>query len=404
MPSKKNSKSRAGTPRRGRTGERRPGARQKPAAGKKPPASRKPRPGRKSPVSKKPPASRLPAAAAQAQTEPILEKSVPPEVSPGPPLEEGVGLGMKRFQSAESQRRFSREVREAGKRIGLVPTMGAFHRGHVSLIEKARAQNDVVVVSVFVNPLQFGPAEDYERYPRDLARDIDLCRAAGVDAVFQPETAEMYPPGFTTKITVGPIGQRLCGAYRPGHFDGVCTVVAKLIGIVLPHRLYLGEKDAQQLIIVERMIRDLNLDAKVVACATVREEDGLAMSSRNRYLTAAQRAQAPKIHDALRIAQREILVCHTRDPRALEGLMREVIERETELRVEYIQMVDPETLEPRAVLEGRTLIAVRVQLGEAHLIDNLLINVPGGRMAMKFQTPGCEEGRPGGGPELRSRP
>jgi pantoate--beta-alanine ligase len=321
----------------------------------------------------------------------------------GPAAEEGAGLGMKRFQSAESQRRFAREVREAGKRIGLVPTMGAFHRGHLSLIEKARAQNDVVVVSVFVNPLQFGPDEDYERYPRDLARDIDLCRAAGVDAVFQPETAEMYPPGFTTKITVGAMGTRLCGAYRPGHFDGVCTVVAKLIGIVMPHRVYLGEKDAQQLLILERMVGDLNMDVKIIGCATVREEDGLALSSRNGYLTPEQRLQAAKIHEALRIAQREILVCHTRDPRALENLMREVMEKGTEMRVEYIQMVDPETLEPRAVLEGRTLIAVRAQLGTTHLIDNLLINVPGGRMAMKFKTPGCEEGRPGGGPELKGR-
>ncbi len=335
-------------------------------------------------------------------TEPILA-ATPSREEDAPGAEDAIGQGMKRFQSAESQRRFSRDMRDEGKKIGFVPTMGAFHQGHLSLIEKARSQNDIVVVSIFVNPLQFGPEEDFDRYPRDLARDIDLCRAAGVDAVFQPDVGEMYPEGFTTRITVGPMGERLCGAFRPGHFDGVCTVVAKLIGIVAPHRVYLGEKDAQQVVILDRMVNDLNMDTKLVACPTIREKDGLAMSSRNSYLTPEERAQAGKIHEALRIAQREILVCNTRDPRELAALMRDVIQEGTQIEVQYIEMVDPETLEPRPLLEGRTLIAVRARLGRTALIDNMLINVPGGRMAMTFKTPGCEEGRPGGGPQLKRR-
>jgi pantoate--beta-alanine ligase len=295
------------------------------------------------------------------------------------------GDGMKRFQSAESQRRHSRQAREAGQKIGLVPTMGAFHEGHLSLIRRARGQNDLVVVSIFVNPIQFGPDEDYERYPRDLARDLDRAREAGADAVFLPEVEEMYPPGFSSRVTVGPITERLCGATRPGHFDGVCTVVLKLLGIVLPHRVYLGEKDAQQLIVLQKMVDELNVDVKIVPCPTVREKDGLAMSSRNAYLTEEERALAPRIYRALRFAQREILVGGERDPERLRARMTEQLTAGAPLAVEYLAMVDPETLEDRATLSGRTLIAVAVGLGRARLIDNLLIHVPGGRMAEKVR-------------------
>ena len=185
-------------------------------------------------------------------------------------------VGMKRFQSVESQQRFSRQVRAEGQKIGCVPTMGALHAGHLSLVKKARSQNGVVIVSIFVNPLQFGEGEDFERYPRDLARDLDQLRDAGVDAVFLPEAHEMYGEDFVTQVTAGAMGTKMCGAYRPDHFDGVCTVVAKLLGIVMPHRIYMGEKDAQQLVVLRRMIADLNFDVRLVACPIVREKDGLA--------------------------------------------------------------------------------------------------------------------------------
>lgn len=290
--------------------------------------------------------------------------------------------GMKRLQSAASQRRYSQAVREKGKTIGLVPTMGAFHEGHLSLIRKARSQCDAVVVSVFVNPLQFGPGEDFERYPRELARDIDSSRELGVDVVFVPEVSEMYPAGHATKISVGPMAHKLCGAARPDHFDGVCTVVMKLIGIVQPHRIYLGEKDRQQLVILRRMVTELNVDVKVVSCVTVREADGLAMSSRNAYLTPDERSVAPRLYAALRAAQREILVGGRRDPQALKARMSEQMLMDgAPFEMEYIAVVDPETLEDRQVLSGRVLIALAARLGRARLIDNLLINVPGGRMA-----------------------
>jgi len=292
--------------------------------------------------------------------------------------------GMKRLQSPGSMRRFAQQKRAAGQRIGFVPTMGALHEGHVSLMRKARSQNDVAVISIFVNPLQFGAGEDYERYPRDLARDMDLAREAGIDAVFVPEVADLYPENFTTRVTVGPLGERLCGAFRPGHFDGVCTVVMKLLGIVQPHRLYLGEKDAQQLILLERMITDLDIDVRVVPVATVREKDGLAISSRNRYLTPEERREAPRIYQALRLAQREILVGHQRDPERLAERMREHIRAGAGFQIEYVELVDPETLLARPVLTGRTLIAVAARLGGTRLIDNILVNVPGGRVAEDF--------------------
>ncbi|MBD3235563.1 MAG: pantoate--beta-alanine ligase [Candidatus Eisenbacteria bacterium] len=289
---------------------------------------------------------------------------------------------MKRLQSAASQRRFALQQRERGRQIGFVPTMGAFHEGHLALIRKARSQCDVVVVSIFVNPLQFGPQEDFTRYPRDLARDMDRARELGVDVVFVPEVEEIYPEGFATKVSVGPLAQKLCGVSRPEHFDGVCTVVLKLIGIVQPHRLYLGEKDRQQVIILQRMVRDLNVDVKIVPVPTVREKDGLAYSSRNRYLSAEQRALAPRLYESLRLAQRAILVGGVRDPQELRRMMQAHIrEGDPPLQIEYLALVDPETLEPLPVLTGRVLIALAAELGRARLIDNLLINVPGGRMA-----------------------
>ena len=291
------------------------------------------------------------------------------------------GEGMKRFQSAESQWRWSRQAFEAGKKIGFVPTMGAFHDGHLALIKKSVSQNDLTVVSIFVNPLQFGEGEDCSAYPHDLARDTDLARELGVDAIFIPEPSEMYPEGFSTRISIGALGERLCGAFRPGHFDGVCTVVMKLIGIVQPHRIYFGEKDAQQLYIMRRMLSDLALHVKVVAVAIKREKDGLAMSSRNSLLTDPDRALAPKLYEALRIAQKAILLENQRDPDELKSRMKTHILESGRFEIDYVAMVDPETLDERPLLTGRTLIAVAAHLGETRLIDNILINVPGGQLA-----------------------
>lgn len=298
-----------------------------------------------------------------------------------------VAGGMKRLQSAESQRRHSQALRAQGRVIGFVPTMGAFHEGHLALLRKAREQCDAVVVSIFVNPLQFGPEEDLDRYPRDLARDLDRARELGVDVAFVPEVAEMYPDGFSTRVAVGVLGTRLCGAARPGHFDGVCTVVLKLLGIVQPQRLYLGEKDRQQLVILQRMISDLNIDVKIVPCATVREADGLAMSSRNVYLDAAERAVAPRLYEALRLAQRAILVGGVRDPEVIRAQMNaHILQDDPPIRMEYTALVDPETFLERSVLTGRTLIALAAAFRSARLIDNILIHVPGGQMAERFST------------------
>lgn len=291
------------------------------------------------------------------------------------------GDNMKRFQSAASQWRWARDACEAGQKIGFVPTMGAFHAGHLSLIKKAVSQNDLTVVSIFVNPLQFGEGEDFGAYPRDLARDTDLVRELGVDAIFIPDQGEMYPAGFCTTVTAGPLAERLCGANRLGHFDGVCTVVTKLIGIVQPHRIYLGEKDAQQLYILKRMITDLDLFVKVVACPIVREKDGLAMSSRNAYLSPEDRAEATKLNESLRLAQKAILLENARDARALKDRMQAHILESGRFEIDYIAIVDPESLEDRGVLTGRTLIALAARIGGTRLIDNILINVPGGQLA-----------------------
>jgi pantoate--beta-alanine ligase len=307
-------------------------------------------------------------------TKPI--KSAPKKTSPKPAVDT-----MKRFQSAASQWRWSRDAVEAGKKIGLVPTMGAFHEGHLSLIKKAVSQNDLTVVSIFVNPLQFGKGEDFSAYPRDLARDTDLAREMGVDAIFIPDPTDMYPAGYCTLVSAGPLAERLCGANRPGHFDGVCTVVTKLIGIVQPSRIYLGEKDAQQLYILQRMISDLDLFVKVVGCSTVREKDGLAMSSRNAYLSPEDRAEAIKLHEALRLVQKAILLENARDAADLKERMQSHIIAGGRFEIDYIAIVDPESLDDREVLTGRTLIAIAARIGGTRLIDNILINVPGGQLA-----------------------
>jgi pantoate--beta-alanine ligase len=265
-------------------------------------------------------------------------------------------------------------ARARGGSVGMVPTMGALHEGHLSLIRAARAENEVVVVSVFVNPTQFGPSEDLDSYPRDLEGDRALAAGAGADLVFSPAAREMYAEDFSTWVDVEGLISGLCGRSRPGHFRGVCTVVTKLLNICQPDRAYFGEKDAQQLAVVTRMVRDLDMRVAIVACPTVREPDGLALSSRNTRLTAEHRAQAPVLHKALGAA-RHLVTQGERDAARLEAAIRAVLAEAPAGRVEYVEIVDSDDLAPVATLTGKTLIALAVRFGDVRLIDNLRVTV-----------------------------
>jgi len=262
-----------------------------------------------------------------------------------------------------------------GGSVGLVPTMGALHAGHLSLVERARRENDHVAASVFLNPTQFGPAEDLSRYPRDLARDRTLLEAAGTDVLFAPDQAQVYPPGFSTFVEVaGPSGP-LEGERRPGHFQGVATVVLKLFGILTPGRAYFGRKDAQQLAVIRRMVSDLDVPVEIMPCPTRREPDGLALSSRNAYLTPEQRAAAPVVHRAL-LAARSLWERGERDAGALRDVMRETLAGEPLARPDYVSVADPDTFAER---EGRGQIAIAclaVFFGTTRLIDNLPLPPP----------------------------
>lgn len=252
--------------------------------------------------------------------------------------------------------------------VGAVPTMGYLHEGHLALVRRARAENDHVVVSIFVNPTQFGPNEDYARYPRDPERDLALLRAEGVDAVFMPSVEEMYPEGFATYVNVERLTERLEGAHRPGHFRGVTTIVTKLFHILQPHRAYFGQKDAQQLIVIRRMTRDLAFPVDIVDVPTVREPDGLAMSSRNVYLSPDERRAATVLFRALERA-RQLWDAGVRDGDRLREAMREVIDSEPLARADYVSVADPETLEELGAIEGRALASLAVRLGSTRLID-----------------------------------
>ena len=262
-----------------------------------------------------------------------------------------------------------RAVRSRGKSIGLVPTMGALHEGHRSLVRQARQQCDTVAVSIFVNPDQFGPSEDYKAYPRTLEADLAACREDGVDLVFHPGVEQMYPQQRLTTVRVERLTASLCGAFRPVHFDGVTTVVAKLFNIVQPDYAFFGEKDYQQLVVIRRMARDLDMPIEIIGCPTVREPDGLALSSRNVYLDPAQRQQAASLNRALRRGGEQI-AAGTIDAAQLVAEMRAEIEEAGPCGIEYIEIVDPQTLEPLAVVDrpGRICLAVRV--GGCRLIDN----------------------------------
>lgn len=264
------------------------------------------------------------------------------------------------------------QAQSAGRRIGLVPTMGALHEGHLALVRASKAQCDYTVVSIFVNPTQFGPNEDFGGYPNTLEADRQACENEGVDLLFAPTVGEMYPQPELTWVNVDRLGEYLCGASRPGHFQGVCTVVSKLFNIVQPDVAYFGQKDAQQLAILRRMAADLRFPVRIEACATVREPDGLAKSSRNRYLSQEQRQQARCLNEALARAEAMIAAGEVKAD-ALVRAMRQVIDGCPDAEVDYISLVDAELLEPMTVLDREALLALAVRIGPARLIDNRLV-------------------------------
>ncbi|HZQ38246.1 MAG TPA: pantoate--beta-alanine ligase [Dehalococcoidia bacterium] len=261
---------------------------------------------------------------------------------------------------------------EAGGSVGLVPTMGFLHAGHMSLVERARAENDRVAVSIFVNPAQFGPREDLSTYPRDMERDLTMLREAGVDLVFTPDAAAIYPPGFDTWVEPGAIATRLEGASRPGHFRGVCTVVLKLFTIVQPERAYFGQKDAQQLRVIQRMVADLNLPVAIVPLPIVREPDGLAMSSRNSYLSPAERQAALVLARGMRAAE-ACWRAGERDGGLLRKAALDIIEQEPLAQVDYVSLADGGTLEELAQAMPGALLSLAVRIGKTRLIDNVVL-------------------------------
>lgn len=282
---------------------------------------------------------------------------------------------MEVFYTVEQVRAATTGARRAGKKIGFVPTMGALHEGHMALIRRARAECDYVIVSIFVNPTQFGPSEDFDRYPRTLSQDLEMCRGANVDSVFAPSVSEMYQPGFDSWVEVkGFITETLEGEFRPGHFRGVTTVCAKLFNITAPDYAYFGMKDYQQLKVVQKMVRDLNMPIEIVPCETVREPDGLAMSSRNSYLSAEERKAALVLYRSLQRAH-EVLLTGERNARVIENSAREVIEQEPLARIDYVAVRDAETLEPIEYLEKPSVLLLAVRIGTTRLIDNTMLSV-----------------------------
>jgi len=256
--------------------------------------------------------------------------------------------------------------------VGFVPTMGYLHEGHLALVRRARAENSSVVVSIFVNPTQFGPQEDFDKYPRDPKRDLAMLEKEGVDLVFMPSVAEMYPPQFDSWVEVGKVSERLEGATRPGHFRGVTTVVAKLFNIVQPDRAYFGQKDAQQLVVIKKMVADLNMNLEVVVVPTVREPDGLAMSSRNIYLNPEERKAATVLYQALGLAQR-LWTQGEKDAQTIRQQMTDLIQKQPLADIDYISIADAETLDELDTVRPPALVSLAVRIGKTRLIDNVVL-------------------------------
>lgn len=278
---------------------------------------------------------------------------------------------MKIIRSIKEIKKELARYKKQGCTVGFVPTMGYLHEGHLSLIRQARNEADVVVVSIFVNPTQFGPKEDYRKYPRDLKSDLNLCRNAGVDYLFAPAAISIYPREYSTYVSVEGLTENLCGRFRPGHFRGVTTVVTKLFNIVRPDIAYFGQKDTQQAIVIKRMVRDLNMDIRIKVMPIVREKDGLAMSSRNVYLSSDERKRAAMIYRSLQEA-RDLIKLSKKDARDIKLKMRKILSS-VATKIDYVSIVDPETLRDVNTIKGRVLIALAVWIGKTRLIDNIVV-------------------------------
>ncbi len=278
---------------------------------------------------------------------------------------------METITHPDEMRKWSLERKKEGKTIGFVPTMGALHEGHLSLMRASVAENDFTVVSIFVNPTQFGPNEDYETYPRSFEKDCNLCFSVGVDVIYAPSVEVMYPEDYSTYVIVEKVSEGLCGRSRPHFFRGVATVVTKLFNAVLPDRAYFGQKDAQQCVVIKRMVRDLNMGIEIIEMPIVREPDGLAMSSRNMYLTPAQRKEALclsrglfKVEDMIKNGERNV------------DVIKDILRKEMEnVKIDYIEVVDANTMEPIDKIRGEVLVAIAAWVGRARLIDNIKIKV-----------------------------
>lgn len=282
---------------------------------------------------------------------------------------------MQQVVTIAELRQHLKEARRQGKRVGLVPTMGYLHEGHLSLVNEAKKHCEIVVMSIFVNPLQFGPNEDFDRYPRDMERDLKMAASAGVDFVFSPSVGEMYPQQVKTNVSVSGVSEPLCGRSRPGHFDGVATVVLKLFQIVQPDYAFFGQKDAQQVAVVEQMVRDLSVPVTIIPCPIVRQADGVAMSSRNVYLSAEERKQAAVLYRSLQLAEKK--VASGADLDSVRDEMIRTIEAEPLADIDYVELLRyPDLTKPEAPEKGdRVLIALAVRFGKTRLIDNVIVTV-----------------------------
>jgi len=280
---------------------------------------------------------------------------------------------MRIIQEIERMQKISKRARQQKKSIGFVPTMGALHAGHLSLIRRARRENDLCVVSIFVNPLQFGPKEDYKRYPRTIRRDVLLCRREGVDIIFTPRAKRMYSDDCKTSVGVRDLSTSLCGRRRPGHFKGVATIVAKLFNIVAADTAYFGQKDAQQALVIKRMVEDLNIPVKIRVMPTIREADGLAISSRNSYLTAQERLDAAVLYQSMRAAKKAVRAGE-RDTKKIIRQIKKMILKKKSARIDYVSLVDSRTLKALNKVSGDTMAALAVWIGKTRLIDNIFLN------------------------------
>lgn len=279
---------------------------------------------------------------------------------------------MQIIETIEEMKRFAKERKAKGLSIGLVPTMGALHEGHLTLMRQAKRQCDVVVASIFVNPAQFGPNEDYDTYPRNMERDSDRAGSAGINAIFHPRVSEMYPAGYSSFVDVGGIANHLCGLSRPGHFRGVATVVTKLFHIVQPDTAFFGQKDAQQVLVIQRMVEDLNMNVAIEMVPIVREADGLAMSSRNAFLSPEERKAALILSSSLQLAERLV----DSGERKIENIRRQVIaaiQEEERAEIDYVEIYRYPSLERLEMLAGKALLALAVRIGSTRLIDNIIL-------------------------------